>query len=271
MTSLDVTPPSPRKPPPVPAASLRAPTLRDHAVSLGLWSVSLPLFVSVVPTMAIACRAIGVDRTMPLQRWYAGLQLRLTGCSWRAVVSPKVDPKRAYMFAHNHTNAYDFILMHNATPHYKQGLELESHFKIPVYGWFMKARGGIPVKPGKDGQSPAVMAHMQREIDAGHCILVFPEGHRTLDGRVGPFRKGTFFIARDLGLPICPVAVTGAFDLMRKGSFVLRPGHELTVYVDDPIETKGLPDAAIPELAEHVRSIVARRVDDYWREKGWPG
>jgi 1-acyl-sn-glycerol-3-phosphate acyltransferase len=269
---VDTAVPSPKKDvPPVPAASLRPPTLRDHALSAATWAVSLPLFTAVVPTMAVACATLGVDRTMPLQRWYAGLQLKLTGCSWRAVVSPKVDPKRAYMFAHNHTNAYDFILMHNATPHYKQGLELESHFKIPVYGWFMKARGGIPVKPGKDGQSPAVMAHMQREIDAGHCILVFPEGHRTLDGRVGPFRKGTFFIARDLGLPICPVAVTGAFDLMRKGSFVLRPGHELTVYVDDPIETKGLPDSAIPELAEHVRSIVAERVDGYWREKGWTG
>jgi 1-acyl-sn-glycerol-3-phosphate acyltransferase len=182
-----------------------------------------------------------------------------------------VDPQRAYMFAHNHTNHYDFIFMHNATPHYKQGLELESHFKIPVYGWFMKARGGIPVKPGKDGQTPAVMAHMRREVDEGHCILVFPEGTRTLDGRVGPFRKGTFFIARDLGLPVCPVAVTGAFDLMRKGSLMLRPGHELTVYVDDPVETRGLPDSAIPELTEHVRSVVAKRVDDYWRERGWAG
>ncbi len=273
MTSLEsvVTDEKPRALPPVPAASLAPPTLLDRARSIGAWAVSIPFFVSIVPPISLACATIGVDRTLAAQRFFAGTQLRLTGSRWRAVVSPKVDPKRAYMFAHNHTNYYDFIFMHNATPHYKQGLELESHFKIPVYGWFMKARGGIPVKPGKDGQTPAVMAHMRREVDAGHCILVFPEGTRTKDGRVGPFRKGTFFIARDLGLPICPVAVTGAFDLMRKGSLMIRPGHELTVYVDDPIETKGLPDSAIPELAEHVRSIVARRVDDYWRERGWTG
>ena len=260
-----------KKLPPVPAASLRAPTLLERALSVGAWAAALPWFATTVPALAVACATLGVDRTLAAQRIYAGTQLRLTGCSWRAVVSPKVDPKRAYMFAHNHTNIYDFILMHNATPHYKQGLELESHFKIPVYGWFMKARGGIPVKPGKDGQTPAVLAHMRREIEKGHCILVFPEGHRTLDGRVAPFRKGTFFIARDLGLPICPVAVTGAFDFMRKGSLMMRPGHELTCYVDDPIETQGLPDSAIPELAEHVRSVVAGRVDDYWRERGWPG
>jgi 1-acyl-sn-glycerol-3-phosphate acyltransferase len=257
--------------PPVPAASLQPPTLGDYVRSAGTWAVGLPYFASTVIPISALCATIGVDRTLPLQRWFAGTQLKLTGSPWRAVVSPKVDPKRAYMFAHNHTNYYDFIFMHNATPHYKQGLELESHFKIPVYGWFMKARGGIPVKPGKDGQSPAVLAHMRREIEKGHCILVFPEGHRTTDGRVGPFRRGTFFIARDLGLPICPVTVTGAFDLMRKGSLMIRPGHELTVYVDDPIETTGLPDSAIPELAEHVRSIVAGRVDTYWRQKGWPG
>ncbi len=257
--------------PPVPAISLRAPTLLDRVKSVGGWAAAVPFFTATLPPIAALCATVGLERTQPLQRWYAGTQLALTGCSWRAVVSPKVDPKRAYMFAHNHTNQYDFIFMYNATPHYKCGLELESHFKIPVYGWFMKARGGIPVKPGKDGQTPEVLANMRREIDAGRCILVFPEGTRTLDGRVGRFRKGTFFIARDLGLPICPVAVTGAFDFMRKGSWVMRPGQELTVYVDDPIETAGLPDSAIPELTEHVRSVVAKRVDDYWREKGWPG
>lgn len=256
---------------PVPAASLRPPTLADHARSAAAWGAGLPFFLSVVPTMALGCAVFGPDATMPLQRFYSTWALRLTGSRWAANVHPKVDPKRAYMFAHNHTNYFDFILMHNATPHYKQGVELESHFKIPVYGWFMKARGGIPVRPGVKGQSPEVMAHMRREVAAGHCILVFPEGTRTTDGRVGRFRTGSFFIARDLGLPVCPVAVTGAFDLMRKGSLLIRPGQTLTVWVEEPIETAGIPDAGIPELAEHVRRVVARRVDDYWRSRGWGG
>ena len=255
----------------VPAASFVVPTLVDHAVSLGLWSASLTFFVPVVTTLAVGCATLGPDATLPFQRFFSKWQIFLTGSRWVANVHPKVDPKRAYMFAQNHTNNFDFVLMNNATPHYKQGVELESHFKIPVYGWFMKARGGIPVRAGVKGQSPEVMAHMRREVDAGHCILVFPEGTRTVDGRVGRFRTGSFFIARDLGLPVCPVAVTGAFDMMRKGSALLRPGHTLTVWVDEPVETAGLPDSAIPELAEHVRSVVAGRIDDYWRERGWEG
>jgi 1-acyl-sn-glycerol-3-phosphate acyltransferase len=255
---------------PVPARSLASPSLWDRAVSALLWGASLSLAAPVLPAMTLGCLLLGPDRTMPLQRFYSKWALRITGSRWRAVVHPKVDPSRAYLFAHNHTNHFDFILMHNATPHYKQGVELEEHFKIPFYGWFMKARGGIPVKRGQKGQSPEVLAHARREVDAGHAILVFPEGTRTVDGRVGRFRTGSFFIARDLGIPVCPVAVTGAFELMRKGSLMLRPA-ELTVYVDEPIETAGLSDDEVVALADRVQATVAGRIDAFWRERGWTG
>lgn len=257
--------------PPVPARSLEDPTLLDMAISTGIWGLSLSFLVPMTPLMTVACLTLGHDPTDPLQRFFAKWQLRTTFSRSEFWVHPSVDPKRSYLFAQNHTNHFDFVFMNNATPHYKQGVELESHFKIPFYGWYMKARGGIPVRPGKQGQTPEVMAHMRREVDAGHAILVFPEGTRTLDGRVGRFRTGSFFIARDLGIPVCPVSVTGAYDLMRKGSLVIRPGNTITTYVDEPIETKGLPDSAIPELAAHVEGVVRKRVDDYWRARGWKG
>jgi 1-acyl-sn-glycerol-3-phosphate acyltransferase len=253
----------------VPAASLRAPTLAEQLVSLGLWSVGVSYMVPSLTTMGVLSATLGSERIEAMNRWYCRTQIRLTGSRWRAVVDPAVDPKTPYMFAQNHTNHFDHVWIYEATPHFKQGLELESHFKYPVYGWFMRARGTIPVRPFKEGQTPEVLAYMRREIERGHSILAFPEGHRTLDGRLRPFRRGVFFIARDLGLPIVPTTVTGAYDVMRKGSLVIRPGHEVTVYCDAPIATKGLPDSAIPELAEHVRSVMARRVDAYWASRGW--
>jgi 1-acyl-sn-glycerol-3-phosphate acyltransferase len=273
MTTIESAAAPPTSPSPlarVPARSFEPASLGEQLRSLGLWSASLALAAPVLPAMTLGCALFGPDATLPLQRWYAKWGLKVTGSSWKAVVHPKVDPSRPYLFAHNHTNHLDFLLMHNATPHYKQGVELEEHFRIPFYGWFMKARGGIPVKRGVQGQSPEVLAHCQRELDKNHAILVFPEGTRSLDGRVGRFRTGAFFIARDLGLSVCPVAVTGAFDLMRKGSFVVRPS-ELTVYVDEPIETRGLDDEGVVALAARVQSIVGARVDDYWRGKGWNG
>jgi 1-acyl-sn-glycerol-3-phosphate acyltransferase len=257
--------------PPVPAASLAPPTLLDRARSVALWAAGLTFMVPTSLAMTTACATVGLDRSMPIQRFFATWTVRLTGSRWRAIVDPRVDPARPCVFVHNHTNHFDFVFMHNATPHYKRGLELESHFKYPVYGAMMRTRGGIPVKPGRSGQTPEVLANMRAALQQGHAILTFPEGHRTPDGRLGPFRKGVFFLARDLSLPIVPVTVTGAYDMMRKGSLVIRPGHTITVHVDAPIETAGLRDDEIPALVDRVHAQMSARIDDYWRAKGWPG
>ncbi|MCA9566826.1 MAG: 1-acyl-sn-glycerol-3-phosphate acyltransferase [Myxococcales bacterium] len=239
---------------------------RDHLVSAALWGAGMAWMVPMLGTMtALNATVLPSHRTELLNRLYCRGQIALTGSRWKAVVDPAVDPAQPYMFCQNHTNLFDHVALYDATPHFKQGLELEKHFDIPVYGWFMKARGTIPVRSGKEGQTPEIMQNMRDEIARGHSILAFPEGHRTLDGRVGPFRRGVFFIARDLGIPIAPVAVTGMYRVNRKGSWLIRPGHEVTVYVDAPIPTKGLPDSAIPELAEQVRDAIVARVDAYWQ------
>ena len=180
-----------------------------HDLEKSLWAAGLGWLVPMMGAMTAMNLTIGPDRIDKLSRVYTRTQVALTGSRWRAEVHPDVDPKGVYVFAQNHTNHFDHVTLYAATPHFKQGLELEAHFRYPVYGWFMKARGTIPVRPGSKGQTPEIMAHMRAEIARGHSILAFPEGTRTTDGRVGKFRTGVFFIARDLGIPVVPVAVTG--------------------------------------------------------------
>ncbi len=252
---------------PVPARSFEKPSLKDIAVSTGLWTAGLSWLVPSLGTMTLVYQAVPSHRVNILGRLYCKVQIALTGSRWRAVVHPDVDPNQPYIFAQNHTNHFDHVMLYNATPHFKQGLELESHFNYPFYGWFMKARGTIPVKKGQRGQTTDLVDRMRREVDAGRSILAFPEGSRTRTGRVGDFRKGIFYVARDLGVPIVPVAVTGAFDMMRPGSMVIRPGNEITVYCEKPIPTAGLRDDEIPALADRVRAAVANRVDAYWAER----
>jgi 1-acyl-sn-glycerol-3-phosphate acyltransferase len=238
-------------------------TLGDRAVSIGLWTAGLGWLVPMMTGMFALSMVVPPRRTDWLNRVYCLGQMRAVGAQWRAVVDPAVDPSTPYLFAQNHVNLLDHVSLYPATPHFKQGLELESHFKIPVYGWFMKARGTIGVRSGRQGQTPEIMQNMRDEIAQGNSILAFPEGTRTLDGRVGAFRKGVFFIARDLGIPIVPVSVTGMYGVLRKGSALMRPG-EVTVYGDAPIETKGLTDDEIGTLAESVRRVMAARVDTWW-------
>lgn len=246
---------------------LPAPGPIDVAISAAMWSVGVAWMTPMMSSMMALGTLLGPDRIDGLSRVYTRGQVALTGARYRPVVHPRIDPGRPYLFAQNHVNMFDHVVLYDATPHFKQGVELEEHFKIPVYGWFMRSRGTIPVRRGKEGQSPEILERFRREVDKGHSILAFPEGTRTTTGRVGPFRKGIFYIAHALELPIVPVAVTGMYEKKRKGSMILRPGGTVTVHCEEPIETAGLEVDEVPALVDRVQAVVANRVDEYWEER----
>lgn len=241
-----------------------APSLVDQVVSLGMWGVGIAWMTPMMSTMMALHATLGPDRIDAFSRVYTRGQIALTGARYETVVHPDIDPDRPYLFAQNHVNVFDHVVLYDATPHFKQGVELEDHFKIPVYGWFMRSRGTIPVRKGSQGQTDEILDGFRKELAKGHSVLAFPEGTRTTTGRVGRFRKGIFFIAQALELPIIPVAVTGMYEKQRKGSRLLKPGGVVTVHCEAPIETAGLTPEDVPDLAERVQRVVSDRVDSYW-------
>ena len=241
----------------------------EKLVGLAMWGPGITWLTSMMSTLMLVQRFVPSDRVDWLTRIYTRGQVFVSGTRVRTVVHPSVDPARVYMFAQNHVNMLDHCTCYTATPHFKQGIELKSHFNIPVYGWFMRQRGTIPIERDASPKDAyrSLSEHMRREVERGHSLLVFPEGTRTLTGRVGPFQGGVFRIAHSMGLPIVPVTITGMFEVMRKGEPYINPGHEVTVYVDEPIETKGMPKGKLPELTERVRSLIAARVDAYYDQR----
>lgn len=238
------------------------------AIAVALWALGVLWMVPMMLLMMLVGLVVPPDRTEWLSRLYCRGQVALTLSPWRAVVDPAVDPRGVYMFCQNHINLLDHVTMYPATPHFKQGIELQAHFRIPVYGWFMKQRGTLGVRRGDRRALSALRAGMAAEVARGHSLLVFPEGTRTVTGRVGAFRVGSFRLARDLGVPVVPVAVTGMYRVLRKGSWLLRPGHAVAVHVLAPIPTQGVQDADLPALAERVERQIAQVVDAYWRREG---
>jgi 1-acyl-sn-glycerol-3-phosphate acyltransferase len=221
----------------------------EHARSLGTWGLGLSYMVPTMLGFAAAYKALGSQKIDRATRLYIQGQLQLLFVKWRAEVHPDVDPNQQYIFCQNHINHFDHLSMYNSTPHFKQGVELQSHFKYPIYGWFMEARGTIPVPANKTARTEAIFEGMKAELEAGRSILAFPEGTRTLNGRVGAFRRGVFVTAQRLGVPIVPVAVTGMYDVMRKGSLVIRPGQEVTVHVEKPVPTAGRGPEEVTAIA----------------------
>ena len=240
----------------------RSPSLGERVVSGVLWTFGVLWLLPMMAVMMGLALVVPSDRTDWLNRLYCWGQVRLTGARWRAVVDPAVDPEIAYIFACNHVNLLDHVTMYNATPHFKQGVELASHFKIPVYGWFMKQRGTIGVHKGRRDQLERLRTDVRAELNRSHSILVFPEGTRTRDGHVGRFRKGFFRISRAVDAPVVPVTVTGMYPILKKGRMLYRWGGEVTVWVDAPMRAR--EDEDDQAFANRVQAVVSGRVQDWW-------
>jgi 1-acyl-sn-glycerol-3-phosphate acyltransferase len=100
-------------------------------------------------------------------------------------------------------------------------------------------------------------------LDSNVSLLVFPEGQRTLDGRVGPFEDGVFRMAIQFGTPIIPVSLVGAFEFNTKTNWMLHPGP-VTVYLHEVIETKGLGKEEVAALRDRVHAIVSAPLNAHY-------
>lgn len=93
-------------------------------------------------------------------------------------------------------------------------------WKNPIYGYVIRKADYIPVNDGVEAHLDKIRALVER----GYSLVIFPEGTRTVDGSIGRFHKGAFYLAAELGLDITPVYIHGAYDVLPKTDFMLREG-----------------------------------------------
>jgi 1-acyl-sn-glycerol-3-phosphate acyltransferase len=234
--------------------------------SLGVWLVALVWMSSVATIALLLTPFVSFKRSHP----YLGAPgmatcVRLTFSRLRVTRDPGFDPERRSVFCQNHVSVLDGHVACGAIPHAFCGLMNHTHFRIPGYGWIMKLARGIPVYPRASGRTAEISEAARERAAYGISILTFPEAHRTLDGNVREFRRGVFFMARDAGLPVVPLAVRGLYAINRKGSWLFRPGT-VDVYLGPQIETAGLNDEQVGELATRVQSAI----DTYVRTGTYP-
>ncbi|MFN8008174.1 MAG: lysophospholipid acyltransferase family protein [Terriglobia bacterium] len=195
------------------------------------------------------------------QRWFFRNILRVAGVGFKVTFAPGFDSRRTSIFICNHVNLFDAFVIYSAIPQFVRGLELDSHFKIPAYGWMMKRFGNIPVtKGGGPAQFKKTLTQVKSHIEQGISVIIFAEGTRTLDGRVGPFQKGAFVMAHHIGAPIVPMSICGSYEFNRKGSWMLYPST-ITVVMHDTIETKEVRRDDLNALVETVHRIVSEPVN----------
>jgi len=229
-----------------------------------LWMVCGIYFGLIVPFLVLFTIFVNPRKFDPLLPVFCRNLLRLAGVRLTVLRSLGFDPKRTSFFIVNHVNLFDPFLLCASIPQQVRGLELESHFKIPLYGILMRRFGNVPVP---DARKPSDLKRLWREtraaLDSGMSLIVFAEGKRTLDGRMGEFEDGVFRMAVQFGYPIVPVSTTGSFEFNRKDRWWLHPSN-IVVHIHDTIETAGLKKDGVPALKDRVYAIMAAPVDAYY-------
>ncbi|HTZ33613.1 MAG TPA: lysophospholipid acyltransferase family protein [Methylomirabilota bacterium] len=233
----------------------------DVVRSLLLWFLSWLHFLIVVPILIALAVVLDPRKHDWLQR---GLCRRIAFFSGAKVVAKKsagFDEKRTSFFMVNHVNLLDPFMLYCAIPQLVRGWELESHFKIPIYGWLMKRFGNVPVPDVRGAKDLKRLWRMTQEaVDSGVSLIIFPEAKRTRDGHLNEFEDGGFRLAQQLGVPIVPVSLVGSFHHLRTEDWILRP-TTITVYLHDTIETKGMKKDDVPALKERVKRTIEEPVE----------
>ena len=195
------------------------------------------------------------------QRVFFRNVLRVAGVRFRVRYSPSFDPNRTALFICNHVNIFDPMVIYSAIPQFVRGMELESHFKIPAYGWMVGRFGNIPL-PKNRGKAEIreISRRIKSALDSGVSIIVFAEAHRTHDGHVADFQRGIFRMAREFGYPVAPMSIVGSYEFKNRHSVLLRPAT-IEVFLHDLIETKDLGPEESNPLRQRVHEIIARPVE----------
>lgn len=129
-----------------------------------------------------------------------------------------IDPHTSYVFVANHQGAYDIFAIYGYLKHNFRWMMKQSLIKFPVIGPSCAAAGHIFVDNSSPSAIRRTMAKAESTLQGGMSLVVFPEGSRTFTGRMRPFRKGAFQLAMEFQLPVVPVTIDGAFDVLPRTS-----------------------------------------------------
>ncbi len=183
--------------------------------------------------------------------WLSGVRVRLVHPEHRTEFPTAV-------FVCNHVSNIDPPALFMVLPRIAVILKRELR-RIPLLGYVMELGGFIYVDRQARGSRRDALQAAVSTLRQGISLLVFPEGTRSRDGRLLPFRPGPFTIAIEAQKPIVPVTVHGTRKLMPKGKGSILPGT-ITLRFHPPVSTAGLTAADRGEVMERVRAVMAQAV-----------
>jgi 1-acyl-sn-glycerol-3-phosphate acyltransferase len=163
----------------------------------------------------------------------------------------------SYIFMSNHQGSYDIFALMGHLPFQFKWLAKKELFSIPFFGWTMAAAGYISIDREGTRETVEAMNKAAGRIRDGMSVVIFPEGSRSPDGRIQPFKKGGFTLAIKSKVPIVPIALDGSREIMPKDRLTATAG-EIRIRMGFPIETIHYSMKNRGDLMEKVRETILK-------------
>lgn len=173
----------------------------------------------------------------------------------------RLDPKQTYIFTPNHQSLIEVPLWVAYLGRNIAYLGKKEVFKYPIFGYGIRLVGVVPVDRSN---SPAAVESAKlatENIRKGKSYVVYPEGTRSRDGGLLPFKKGAFMMAIDAGVPVVPITISGATRIMPKSQIKIFPST-VRVTIHEPISTTGYSKANIAELIDKTKQKIFSALDE---------
>ncbi len=240
-------------------------TTAQQSLSHALWSVWswLAIGTTLIVGFPVMCVLYVVTLPFDRRRYVTGRAFRLIGVVatrltplWKFRVDGDLpdDKPRKTVCVSNHCSAADPFLL-SYLPWEMKWLSKTSNFKIPFVGWMLRLAGDVEVERGVSDSAKAAMARCRDWLERGMPVMIFPEGTRSKDGSLLPFKDGAFRLAIESGADILPMAVAGTHTALRKHDWKLQ-WAEARVRVGQPIATEGLSLDDLEPLKEQARKAI---------------
>ena len=233
---------------------------------MGLLRGILSRCVLVVATFLLALSATVIILIVP--RWsnvmvhagriWARIMLASVGARVRFHDRQRANEHTPCIFIANHQSMIDIRVMLVLIPASTRFVAKQELFRIPVFGWVLSASGCIPIDRLSRADAIRSLGLAADRIRDGRSVVLYPEGTRSLDGRLRPFKKGAFHLALQAGVPIVPVAITGSFDVLPPRTLRVNPG-EVHVYLEPIVDVAPFEPNDYRGLRAKVQTTIERR------------
>lgn len=187
--------------------------------------------------------------------FWAWLILKTCGVEVDVEGQGNLESGRTYVLASNHQSLFDTPIVFAYLPLSFRILYKKSLNRIPFLGWHLFLSGHVGVERENPTRARQSLDHAAERIRSGTSVVVFPEGTRSYDGVMRPFRKGSFRLALKAGTPVVPLTISGSHRVMKRGKVTVYPG-KVSLRIGEPISVEGLTENDAADLSERVRGVV---------------